>query len=84
MAATGQWKVYDAQGKYQAACKEIEAAAALVAFYGDGATIRHEHSKPQWTEGVDGAAAESYDVVAETVHQKMEATFQAGRAAGKW
>jgi hypothetical protein len=61
MAAAPQWKVYDSEGVYQAACKEIEAAAALASFYGDGSTIRQGHSHTVWTEGVDGHAGDSYD-----------------------
>lgn len=71
MAAAPEFKVYDAAGKYQAACKEIEAAAALVAFYGEGATIRHRHHMIAWTEGQDGNAAESYDSVAQFVTDRL-------------
>ncbi len=70
MAATPKYKVYDSFGNYQASCKEVEAAASLMGFYGLGATIRLEHGArwTAWTEGADGQAAESYDYVAETVH----------------
>lgn len=71
MGATPQWKVYDARGVYQAACKEIEAAAALVGFYGDGATIRHGHGKTVWIEGVDGSAYESYDKVSIVTENRL-------------
>jgi len=76
MAGSPQWKVFDAAGKYQAACKEPEAAAALMGFYGRGATIRWGHSKRDiaWTEGTGtgdplgtgecGLAGESFDFVA--------------------
>ena len=55
---------------YRAACVEIEVAAACVAFYGAGATIRDGHRKRDavWTEGVDGDAGESYDAVAIKVY----------------
>ena len=68
MASSPRWKVYDKNGEYQASCKEVEAAAAIVGFYGEGATIRASHDKRHivWTEGVDGWAIESYDTVAET------------------
>jgi hypothetical protein len=69
MAQSPKWKVYDAGGTYQAACKEIEAAAALMGFYGDGATIRFDHAKSTtvWTEGNEQQPAlEGYDYVAET------------------
>ena len=69
MAATPKFKVYDAAGAYQAACKEPEAAAAVVSLYGSGSTIRLGHAKRDtvWTEGVDGDAGDSYDDVAERV-----------------
>jgi hypothetical protein len=72
MAATPRFKVFDSHGDYQASCHEIEAAACLVAFYGDGATIRtgHEKRKTVWIEGGDGNAGESYDAVAEHVARK--------------
>ena len=73
MAASPNWKVYDSTKRYQAACHEIEAAAALVAFYGDGSTIRAGHSLVVWTEGGEAIpAAESYDVVAATVEQRLD------------
>lgn len=81
MAKSPQWKVYDSAGNYQASCKEIEAAAALVSFYANDysdspnerATIRHGHSRIVWTEGVDGTAADSYDNVAEVVYGRVYA-----------
>ena len=65
MAASPEWKVYDSQGAYQAACKEPEAAAAVAALYGHGATIRHGHKNIVWTEGVQGNSGDSYDNTAE-------------------
>lgn len=73
MAGSPQWKVYDPQGKYQAACKEAEAAAALMAFYGNGAKVKQDHGFTVWTEGVDGEAGESFDDAA----QQMEVNFRA-------
>lgn len=67
MAGSPRFKVYDATGKYQASCKEIEAAAAVVSFYGEGATIKDGHTRVVWREGVDGDAGDSYDAVAEKV-----------------
>jgi hypothetical protein len=65
MASAPRFKVYDAQGNYQAACKEPEAAGVLVSFYGDGATIRDGHARVVWREGSeDQPASESYDHVA--------------------
>jgi hypothetical protein len=74
MAASPKFKVYDAQGQYQAACHEPEAAAALVAFYGNGSTIRDSHPAKYtvWTEGKDGRAGESYDRVAEVVLERSK------------
>jgi len=68
------WKVYDAKGKYQAACKQPEAAAAVVSLYSDGASIRWNHRKADtaWTEGTDGYAGESYDHVAEVCLAKLD------------
>lgn len=71
MAASPQWKVYDREGRYQAACKEIEAAAALIGFYGDGATIRHGHALVVWTEGQEVASAgDSYDFVRSLAYER--------------
>lgn len=73
MAGSPRWKVFGPNKKYTAACKEIEAAAALVAFYGEGATIRDGYNNRRivWTEGVDGDAGESYDHVAMTVYDRV-------------
>lgn len=71
MAATPRFKVYDAQGIYQAACKEAEVAAVVVALLDDGATIRDGHRRIVWTEGKESIpASESCDVVAETVYER--------------
>jgi len=68
MAASPFWKVYDAAGEYQAACKRPEEAACLVDFLGEGATIRAGHDRVVWTEGKDGRASDSYDAVAEACY----------------
>ncbi len=77
--ASPRWKVYDGRSQYQASVKEPEAAAALLAFYGDGAKLCDGHGGPTiWIEGepvaeaarfaaapaVFGRAGESYDAVA--------------------
>lgn len=81
MAASPQWKVYDSYGTYQAATKEVEAAAALMGFYGDGSTIRYGHGFILWTEGQEECpAGESYDTVAETAHVRLS-TYQAASYA---
>jgi hypothetical protein len=79
MAASPQWKVY--QGKeYLAACKRVEEAACLVAFLGDGATIRAGHDTVLWTEGAeDQPAAESFDHVADVVHSRLDVKLTAAR-----
>ncbi len=71
MAASPRFKVYDSAGQYQAACKEIEAAASLVAFYGDGATIRDGHASILWIEGRNGWAGESFDRVAQLITNEL-------------
>lgn len=74
MAASPMWKVYNADKDYRAACKGVEEAAVLVAFLGDGATIRCDHSIILWTEGrEDQPAGESYDHVAGVVHARLDA-----------
>ena len=67
MASSPQWKVYDSEGTYQAACKEIEAASILVTWYGEGSTIRKGHTQIVWTEGLDGEASDSFDHVINVV-----------------
>lgn len=73
MAQTPQFKVYNPQGEYIAACKLADDAAALVALYGYGAVIRHGHSHIVWTEGRDtiGPGA-GYDEVARVVYQRVD------------
>ena len=39
MAAAPGWKIYDSFDTYQSSCKEVEAAAAVVTFYGPGSTM---------------------------------------------
>lgn len=76
MAAAPEWKVYDKHGNYQAACKEIEAAASLMGFYGKGATIRHGHGTTVWTQLVDGDAMASYDYVVAIVTNRMRGVHE--------
>ena len=72
MAASPQYKVYTPTKAYVAACKHAEDAAAIVALYGDGATIRAGHSIVLWTEGAEDApAGDSYDHVAAVVHARL-------------
>jgi len=72
MAGSPRWKIYDQRKRYQAACKEIEAAAQLVVWYGTGSTIRDRHGIIVWTEGSETqTAVESYDELAETVYSRI-------------
>jgi len=60
------YKFFDAAGKYQGCTHDHTIAAQAVAYYGNGATIRwHGHSKKNtiFTQGIDGDAAENYDLV---------------------
>lgn len=80
MAASPDWKVYDADKKYRAATKDVEDAAVLVAFYGDGATIRYGHDFVVWTEGKEfQPAAESYDFVHEVAVQRINEAIEKRR-----
>ena len=74
MAAAPYLKVYDSNGRYQSACHEVCAAAALMGLYGDGSTIRMGHAKKNiaWTEGAeDQPATESYDFVADVIQRRF-------------
>ena len=68
MAGSPDWKIYNEHGVYRGCMKDPTEAAAVVALYGAGATIRFGHPKKHtcWTEGADGNACDSYDHVAET------------------
>lgn len=71
--ASPKYKIYDADGVYQASCKEAEAAAALVAAIYDGGTIRFDHTKKSivWTEGEEEfSAGESYDGAAQIMFER--------------
>ena len=73
--AAPRFKVYDEDGKYQAACKQAEVAALLVTFFGDGATIRDGHGPIVWREGPnhDGCGSDSYDGTANVVWERIHA-----------
>ena len=60
------FKVFSADNCYLAACKFTEDAAAVVALH-KGGTVRTGRSRKTifFTNGVDGDAAESYDLVFE-------------------
>jgi predicted TIM-barrel enzyme len=75
MAGAPHLKVFNKAGEYVAACKHAEDAAAIIAAYGDGSSIRVGHSKSYtvWHEGLEGQpAAESYDHVAQVVAKRIE------------
>lgn len=65
------WNVYNPAGRKVAALLFAEDAAALVALYGDGATIRTRPDRVLWTEGgEDQPAGESYDHARDVVHER--------------
>ena len=68
------WKVFSPAGKYVGATHLAADAGALCAAYGEGATIRWGHKKKQivWTDGVDGYAGDSYDMVDEVCNAKLD------------
>lgn len=65
MATTPRFKVHTPKGEYVASCKFLEDAAALIAVYGDGATIKDARTGiTVWHEGRETMpAGESYDNV---------------------
>lgn len=81
MAATPKYKIFMPDGEYVASCKYAEDAAALVAIFAAGATIRLSHKAKDtvWTEGETGDAAESYDNVARHIHDLEAKLYAAGR-----
>lgn len=84
-----RYKVYDPQGKHKASCNEIEAAAALMGFYGTESTIRIGLGKGKiavlWTEGDDGFATDSYDTTAEIVSERENGVMRLlAEAKAKW
>ena len=90
MAATPRFKVFDAQGVYQASCHEVEAGAALLGALYAGGSIRVGHSRREivYQDGKDGDAGASYDAVAIHVHAQLdrwraelEAKYAPARAA---
>jgi len=71
MAASPQFKVHNPAGTYIAACKHIEDAAALVAMYGNGATIKMRGLGTLWHEGKEKhPAGESFDFVVTVVSKR--------------
>jgi len=66
-----QWKIYTVDGEYVASTKHTEGASLLMDLYGEGSTIRYDHRKIVWTEGLDGNAAQSYDSTAELIRKRL-------------
>ena len=77
-------KVYSKNNDYLGCCVEAEGAAALVALAGNGATIRNGHARKNaiWVEGREAQpAGESFDFVAQTIHERMTPNVQGKRPA---
>ena len=84
MAASHAWKVYTAAKEYVGSVKYPSDAAALVAAYGDGATIRYGHRVRDimFTEGEDDVwAGNSYDEAAEIAMTRAKHHSNAGGTA---
>ena len=77
MAGAPKFKIYDSHGKYQAAVKELEAAACLVSFYGPGASVREGHRQRDvlWVETEQSPADESYDETAAYMQRRRCALY---------
>lgn len=71
--ATPELKIYNADGEYTAACRHAEDAAAIVSLFGRNAKVKWHHVRTIWTEGVDGVAADSYDLAAARMHERIDA-----------
>jgi len=57
-----KWKCHFPDGEFGASTKYAEDAAAIVALWGAGATVKWDHRLVVWTEGKEEiSAAESYD-----------------------
>lgn len=71
MSSSPKWKIYRS-GKYVAACKHAEDAAALVSV--SGGTVKLNHRLVVWMEGHETiSAGESYDRAAEIMHDRAAA-----------
>jgi hypothetical protein len=66
------WKVYNGQKEYVAACAHATDAACLVGTYGKGATVRFVHSWTVWRQGEEAFdAAESWDGAADVMEARV-------------
>ncbi len=73
MASSPELNIYDQHGKYQGCMKHAEDAAIVIGVWGGG-SIRWNHKYTVWDEGEETqGAAESYDFVATTVNERIEA-----------
>lgn len=83
MAAAPDWKVYTREGRYEAACKSPETAAAVASFLGEGTTVRWGHKFIVWAEGSEQQeAAESWDFAAGTMLTRVQ-TRERERSAAR-
>ena len=76
MASSPDYKVYDADGKYQAACKDAVHAVVLAEFIGCGASIRWHHKYTVWTVGTPQSVNKSYDDAENTVADRIKAIHE--------
>lgn len=73
MARSPEFKVYNPEGEYIAAMKHLEDAAAVVALYGEGTTIRYGHTRVLWREGAEKFQAQySYDGTAAICRERLK------------
>ena len=72
MAASPRIKFFSAEGKYVGSTHDYACGAAAVSVLGQGSTLRAGHSARDtfWVEGVDGEAANNFDVVADAMIEK--------------
>jgi len=71
MAASPEYKIYNADGKYQGCMKHVEDAAIIIGVWQSG-QIRWQHSVVVWSERDESqSAAESYDFVADIVAKRI-------------
>lgn len=88
MAASPKFKVFTPQGEYEASCKSVETAAAVVSFLGNGATIRYQRVWIVWREGSEEIpASESYDrvatIVLERIHSRQKRSLERAQKSVK-
>ncbi len=85
-----QWKIFDAQGLYMGSLHDPTDAAAVIANYADGSTVRYgrDAADTVWTEGRDGEAGDSFDGTVDLmflrldeIRAKREKALQASVAA---